>query len=309
MKNTLFIAIFAFLIFSCTKEHSANTISSAKKYKVSFNIANFVSQQGVFSLKQHNYAISHQAGGPVSASLTDVGDYLDVLYYYVFDSNGYVVSRLKQDSTAANFGNITDSLKVGHYTVIIAAGKKGLVPTVSTLPNSYINYSGFNWQDTFYINLPFDVSSPNISQDVTLKRIVGKVELQLLDAIPSNAYRITLNVYPEYDRYNFNEPGAGVFRTDTVGITHILTPSDKGHTGFTLDKIIGNTFSNCTVTITCKDASGKIIAQAKTPGVSIAANAKTLLLGNLFAGSNAVTQSFQVKIDTAWNSTPINSSF
>jgi hypothetical protein len=304
MKKTLFLsAVAAMFLFSCKKEHSASTVPSAKRYKVNFSVTNFVQQQSVFALRQHTNNLS-------TDTLSNLSSYLDVLYYYVFDAGGNLVSKVMQDSTMSNMGTITDSLAAGTYGVYIFAGKKGLaVGGANIIGNAWFGYGGFNWQDTFYDKFTLTVSNKDISQAVTIKRIVGKVELRLLDTIPLAANSISMAIFPEFSELNIVdfEPTSGV-SPDTTRAYAIVPSSEKGKTGFTLDKIMGNTEIISTVIITGKDASGKVIAKAIVNNVSINTNTKSVITGKLFTNVPAA-QAFQVTADTAWNSSNLQFGF
>ena len=307
-KTTLLLLIAPLMLFSCKKDHSAATKPAGKQYKVVFNVANFTQKQG------STFALRRQTNALAVDSLQNIGTYLDVLYYYVFDSNGYLLHRKAQDSTLCDaFGIINDSLKTGTYIIVMAAGKKGLtgtpgVPGVSTA-NSYVTYGSIDWQDTFFTEFQFTVAGDDVSQDVTLHRIVTKVELNVTDAIPSNANSITLGVWAEFPGYHFDYPDPDGL-PDTLYSTVIIPPSAKGKPGFTFDKILGNQLALFNITITCRDAAGNIIAAAHVNDVQCDANKKTILSGNLFGGGTGPdSQTFQVKADTAWSNTTNQASF
>jgi hypothetical protein len=83
-----------------------------------------------------------------------------------------------------------------------------------------------------------------------------------------------------------------------------IPASAKGQSNFTVDRIIGNTDSSSSVTISCKDASGHVIASTTVANVRCYENQKTVLSGNLFTANNGqAPQTFVIKVDTAWNST------
>ena len=103
--------------------------------------------------------------------------YLDVLFYYVFDSNGDWVHHAMQDSTFCDqFGIINDSLQNGTYTIIIAAGKTGLQDSNggagTTIAQSYVTYGGIDWQDTFFKRFSITITGSDVNQAVVLNRIV-----------------------------------------------------------------------------------------------------------------------------------------
>src|SRR6185312_12526252 len=121
----------------------------------------------------------------------------DILYYAAYDNFGTPAHNfvLKQDSSMAGFGTITDSLLAGTYEITLVAGKKGLQYIGgANISNAGFTYGSTKWLDTFWDDFTITVGSSGISQDVTLKRVVGKLELNITDAIPANADSLVINV-------------------------------------------------------------------------------------------------------------------
>lgn len=314
MKRTLLLAVAAILfLFSCKKEHSASTMPPGKKYKLTFNVSNLAQQRANFSVKQK--ALSTKRHNLADSVVALEGSSIDVLYYYIFDPSRPgqpVVHMITQDSTSCDqFGMLTDSLPAGHYIVAIVAGKKGLISqngpaALSTL----VGYGSLNWQDTFFYWAQIDVSATSANYNVTLHRIVGKLELQLLDSIPAAAKTIKIAVFQEFSALNmmFQQINDGIVDT---GFTFKTVPiSAIGKPNFIVDRIQGATLFYLNVYITAFDASNHVLAKVKVTGVKCNPNQKTILSGKLFGNGNADnTQTFQVKVDTAWDSTPLQQNF
>jgi hypothetical protein len=314
MRKTLLLTVAAAIfLFSCKKEHSASTIPSGKKYKVDFNVSNLSQQRASFSLKPKALSIKrHNLADSVVAL---EGSSIDVLYYYVFDPSQPgepTIHRITQDSTSCDqFGMITDSLPAGHYIIAIVAGKKGLISqNGGDAQHTLAGYGSLNWQDTFFYQAQIEVPATSAIYDVTLHRIVGKLELQLLDSIPAEAKTIKMAVYREFSALNmsFQQIGDGIVDT---GFTFKTIPvSAIGKPGFTVDRIQGATAFYLDVYITAFDASNHVLANVKVTGVKCNPNEKTVLSGKLFGTVNIEnSQTFQVKVDTAWDSTPLRQSF
>jgi hypothetical protein len=305
-KAVLLSSIMLLFLFSCKREHSASTTTPhGKKYPVTFNVANFLSHQTNFAIK---HGANHLAD-TVDASASGA----DVLYYFVYDQFGAYAHNflIMQDSTNANFGIITDSLPAGNYEIAFVAGKKGLqINNYGRVASAGFTYGGTKWQDTFWDDFNLTVGTSGVSQNVTLKRVVGKLEIDLTDAIPANADSLKINVNPETNSMWVNAgfsmgPPSGV-----VNYSEKIPASAIGTTNFTMDRLIGNTEVPFTVTITCTNTSNAIIGTATVDNVSVQANMKTILSGNLFGGTPpANSQSFTVKVDTAWSSTVNHTGF
>lgn len=303
MKRSLYILLIAPLfLFSCKKDRGPVTMTkgqSAKKHAVTVSVNNFKLSRGTFALRHKLSTLA------VGDTLANIASYVDQLAYVVLDSNLNPVKKIMQDSTSANIGTITDSLAAGTYTIAIVAGKNGLAvtPSAALLGGTY-DYSGKGWQDTFWAQFQLIVGDHDLNRAVTLNRVVGKLEVQLLDAIPANADSLFITVNGDAIQKTFLD-SAFFFGTDTVTFKVGIPASAKGQPNFTVDRLIGAISQEFTVTLTCKDAGGNVINTATASSVTCFANERTILSGNLFTGINpgSVTQGFTAKADTAWNST------
>lgn len=304
MKKTLLILLMVpIFLFSCKKDNTAIS-TTKKKYKVSFNVANFVSKQGAFALRR-------SIGSSSAAALPFLNTYFDVLHYVVVDQYHSTLEDVVQDSTMANMGMITDSLPAGTYRITIIAAKKGLVVDANFFNTNAYGYGGNSWQDTFFDSFMVTVGTDNINQDVTLHRVVGKLEVTLLDNIPANADSLIIATNQEALNQDLYE---GVFMFGgyiNVRFAVAIPDSAKGKPNFTIDRLIGNCTSQFPLEIICKAADNSTIASTTVQNVQCPANQKTIVSGDLFsalAGSNS-QQQFTTKLDTAWGSSTTQSSF
>ena len=299
-KTLLLLAIAAIFISSCKKDNSAAK-PAGKKYKVTFNVTNFLSKQSAFALKRH--------AGPSSAdALPSLNTYFDVLYYVVWNTEKSAIEEVVQDSTMSNMGTITDALPAGDYRISIVAGKNGLVIDDNFFGNNDFGYGGNSWQDTFWTSFQLTVGSSDISQAVTLNRVVGKLEVTLLDNIPANAANITISTAQEasgldlWQGYFFTDP------TENVSFTVAIPDSAKGKPNFTIDRLIGNCGDNplhsglSPLNIVCTAADNSVIASTTVQNVYCYANQKTIVSGDLFSALASSPQSFIVQVDTTWSS-------
>jgi len=301
MKKTLLLLASAVIFITSCKKDNSTTKPSAKKYNVTFNVTNFSTKQSAFALKRHT--------GPSSAdALPSLNTYFDVLYYVVWNTEKSAIEEVVQDSTMSNMGTITDALPAGDYRISIVAGKKGLVIDDNYFGNNDFGYGGNSWQDTFWTSFQLTVGSSDISQNVTLNRVVGKLEVTLLDNIPANAANITISTDQEaygldlWQGYFFTDP------PESVSFTVAIPDSAKGKPNFTIDRLIGNCGNNpiysglSPLNIVCTAADNSVIASTTVQNVYCQQNQKTIVSGDLFSSLASSTQSFKVQVDTAWSS-------
>ncbi len=186
MKNLLPALFISLIFFGCQKSNQYENKPEAigKKYDVTFNLQNFAPNLTTFST----------SGGKQTQAVGDtLKNYADNLYYRVFDASGALVKEINQASTSPGFGTISDQLQSGNYKVTIVASKGSLswvnAPNAFT-STSYFSPSNNTWNDTFGKQLDLTVGTTSVTQAVRLDRIVGGVEVNILDAIPANTAKL-----------------------------------------------------------------------------------------------------------------------
>jgi hypothetical protein len=312
------LVMLAAVFSSCSKEHAPTTTQPAKTYNVSLKVGFAENITGYNAVKTTN-AVKTDASTPVADTLAK---YVTVLNYHVYDSNMHEIRNGSQQSTDADFGNISYQLASGTYTVIVDAGTTGFsdnavisigYPAV-IYPALAYNYADSNrtsqeWQEyppfkgnTFYKEMSITVSSSAQSFPVSLDRIVGRLEVVIQDAIPANAKSLTVyvngdaqalqlvNLTPEYQgNYFYN----------------ILPVS--GYTNTTVYAIIANTQTSFPVEIKSTDSpigdtsrftKFNVLGDKLIPAVTCKANETTVLTGKLYDGTG---QGFTITYDPTWD--------
>lgn len=323
MKNifTGFILLCTVLT-ACKKDNKQAVKHDSKLYTVSFKVNNFSQQHVKF---QDNSVRPKTLNSVEYYSATDTIT-SPALYYRVYDSTGTLVHSIYQDSLTTNFGNITDQLMPGTYTVVMIGaenepftneGVKKLVVysnvyNIEQLANEQIYYdeekAGLSqfFNETFLKKFTLTVGSSDITQNVTLPRIVGQLIVNIEDAIPPNAQSITLTIGSISYVYNLG-PGVPDVKGDSGSINYAVVP---GVTNFKMYNYILNTISPFTVTISAYDNSNGLIASKTIQNVTCAANQQITLTGNLFGGTgNSVGGSISATVDSTWNTTVLKYQF
>ncbi|MBS1526353.1 MAG: FimB/Mfa2 family fimbrial subunit [Bacteroidetes bacterium] len=339
MKKILFEIILAcFLLTACKKQHNKddNPIVTSLQ-KVTFNVG--------FSSRLTNFATN---GLSINSTKPDTSltNYIDVLYYCVFDSLGKGLHEFVQQKTDSTFGRYTDNLHPGKYTIVIVGGQAGIIVSpvsVGTDINSVwiTHYSQpspklyFN-VDAFYKKVPITVSATSSAQNVNLDRIVSKMVVNINDPIPAGAKYLALVISNAANKFNV---GTGTVGLDSDGPPpaqmqeYTLTTANAGTQNFQLSTLFlyngassvevfcstskptnfkgGNPFSNLLYrdnpASSNYDAySGVVYGDKTIPNVTGAANKITLLSGDLFGGTG--DGGVKVSADTNWNA-PITKGF
>lgn len=329
MKRIIVGLITVCIIFiSCKKDHSKDGNPDTAAHKIAYKVG--------FSQQTANFQINNSKPLVTSATNTQalvpasLSDDVDVIYYAVYDSQGNNVHIIKQTSSQAGFGTYTDNLHSGTYTLVVAAGKNGLLlgpdslaTTGSKLSKDVISYGGyitrigdiiynsFN-KDAFYKKITLTVSNTDASQTINLDRITSKLTVNINDAIPVGANYLSVNLsnYPAVKFYigSGTTPPYDSFSLPSRAIADTLKSTDIGTTNFRINAILLYT-APMTVNLSCSDLHN-IIDQKIIQNVICERNVQTILSGNLFGGAGThSTWGFTATIDTSWNSTPITKTF
>ncbi|WP_295792246.1 FimB/Mfa2 family fimbrial subunit [Mucilaginibacter sp.] len=304
MKKAILLLLMAPVIFfSCKKDHNKTPVRDTKTYNVNLNIDGATSE------------VTNSSGGKIHVNglqpdSVPISSYLKMLYYHIFDSNGTEINHIVQDSTAANFGVISDNLPAGTYRVIITAGMRNLVAIVrddGVVGTADDNLTAFQktkayydpklpvgtqpqlgiWDDTFSSTFPITVSASGVNQQVLLNRIVGQLEIKLLDQIPANAAKIYIEIESDEFFYNLNTNLPEGPTKETM--LDVIPTAAKGHANYKIDRIIGNTTTPFKVTIFCLDAGLNPLGLVTVDNVICQKNKRTVLSGNLFSGNSGIT--------------------
>jgi hypothetical protein len=290
MKKALLLAVLVSVyLFSCKKD---NKSPSGTKYKVKFNVSGF-SQQIVDVASKNKQLTGFNADQAAPTTYA-----IDVLHYYAYDSSNKLVTSINQDSTFSSFGTIDDSLLPGTYSIVIAGSKAGVVYNPGT---NYLagNIGGYvPWHDTFFQEFSLTVGTQPINQNVTLKRIVGKLSVLITDKLPATASTLSITVNEAYSYYFSVQAPSSLYQ---YTFTNTIPASAIGTANYKQSIIMMNTLSPFTAVIACADATGKVLAQSTIANVSLQQNTETILSGALF-GSNV---GFGLTLNQVWNAAPI----
>jgi len=136
-----------------------------------------------------------------------------------------------------------------------------------------------------------------VNQDVTLTRIVGKLEVDFNDVIPANAARVDMFLNKEDFTYL---PGTMTVGTPDTVTTHFTVPdSVKGTSNYKFSQIVLNTFTPFSVTLTAYDSANHVISTHAVSNVSCQQNKRTVLSGNF--SNSSTPPGFSITLNPAWD--------
>jgi hypothetical protein len=287
-RNIIFLVLCCAVLLSCKKDKKAPDLQpQSKERQLSFTINGFT-----------------QSTGPVTNSVnkkleTNAIQDSSMLTYVLLDSTNTVVKIVNQSSSDASFGTFTDNVLPGtYYVAFLASELPSNTQTIKT-KLTYKDKGRFNymstttpsvaapWRDLLYVKSKIVVANNDLALSFTLTRIVGKIQLEVLDAIPSGAPGLSL-LFTEFNTY-FSVI-TGKFITSSTGV--IGGQSITVLPGTTLNSIIAYTATLNTslpVTIvsyhTPRSSTDQTTIIKKTFGITCQANKLTIVSGNLFSNN------------------------
>ncbi|SKA14943.1 hypothetical protein SAMN04488128_1021107 [Chitinophaga eiseniae] len=295
------------LFFSCKKNSSKEDIvpqPPAKKVAIKFQVGDFTQETTGFGRATSN---------------TNLKDYISFFYYMAYDNKGNIVSKKMQTKDSLTFGSIRDSLASGAYTIVmmgsgnfVSVDGSGIDPITGFMPflplnEAYIVFlPGFNLtpmgvitgHEIFYKKFTVDVGRDSIVSSVFLARIVGKVELNILDSTSFYRTEATLSMDSQ-DYYIAGDSIADPFidvRGEPVFISHGVGR---------LETFVLNNKKTFDIKIKGFNASNQLVASKTITNMRIEWNKKLIMKGNL--ASPAPPDGARVSADAGSNDWKTNS--
>lgn len=316
MKKTLYyiLAITVAAFSACKKDHQNPGGNTGEGRKITFAIKGDFTQQVV----QSGSSVNVNSGRllAVTSDPNAIKSTFDTIFYYVLNPTTGVSKTKHFSAKSYSSTLLSDTLAPGTYTIGIYFGQKGFTGgdygTYSPYANGDSQYANFFEPNTFGTAFTLTVGSTDITQSVTINRLVADVDITITDVMPANAAK--LDVWRVNDYYYINPWTA---KADSLGsypspsFTPTIPTSAIGATNFETSFITANTISPMRIILTCYDKSNNVIAQKTIGPYTIAQNEKLMLSGPLFNGSSGATGNSvsHISVDTTWKATQVNQSF
>jgi hypothetical protein len=319
MKKIFICLLLSTTLWSCKKANEgypALKPSMETKFEVTLNFSDFSSEVTNIS--------KHEGNTVLSASLKKSTSYLT---YIVYDKDGVEVSRIRQDSSGTTtriireegenevplsqkgYGCIKDSLIAGNYTVVIAASNTlfeinnrstGLGFEFFDLNDAHFQYqrgldSYYRTSDTYYKKFALNVSKKDVQKPIVLDRIVGKVEINILDAKAGEKFQ-----------YQFeNENDSFRFLTEKP-FGELSESIFQGYQSASASYFILNTETPINVLISYEENG--IATEKLITGVMVYKNKRTILKGNVHSSAKS-TSGFDISVNSQFDEEPLEISF
>lgn len=273
--------IAAVMMVACGNDDDLSGQTAEHSTRITFDI------NGDFTLSTHDFTRALTADGK---DMTDV---------WVWDYVGTECQQtVHQTSGDADFGTPTMELGLGTHHLYFVSSRGG-TPTVD---NDAKTITWATVRDTFWkhYELTITAGTSSGSRAVALDRVVTKLRVVFLDAIPTGA--ATFNVTPATWYYGMNYQTGEPSDTQSNQTVVVNIPNTSiGVTGESVN-IFG--FSGATewttdVAITCKKSDETVLGGATIAAAPFVRNRVTEYTGPLFGDNGAMTLS----LNTDWLTT------
>lgn len=298
MKKAFLILSLPLLLFSCSKnsvDKPAEQAEAARK-PLTLNIKDLIQSHEDLPARDDN-----------QVTLSDV-------YYIVYSSNGTKLNYIHQDTVnnKATFGTIQDSLAPGVYTVALLASEKPLYMENVVNNNNISSHSiasinppvnGFSvlpagqiFYKKFQVEVQPEGDLPSI--DVVLDRIVGKLQIELFDALsqstPNGYGAVGVKMDPVAPFFSISE--SKVLPTNDIWVGMGIRTSRTTFENY----FIGSDYE-FNVTITYFEESGGYLSKT-IEHVKCIANKKTIIRGYLYGDpQNPGGSGLQLRLNQSWS--------
>lgn len=298
-------------LFSCSKNETTpqtkpNPIKETELHQVKFTVQGFSQTYRPFETKAS------------TKTQTNKSNPIDNIFYVLLDNKNLPIDTFSSKIVDSK-SKLDLNLQNGEYT-LRAFGYKDQ----GNLSKYYTKYKITNLEygsitfnnirsteigDTFILEKKFQVSRDTAFAGLTLKRFNAKLEINILDRIPSNANHIEIATKGEISAYYFfseSSPSFLTFQNSSLLSTVSTIYSLRGQSNQSISTNIlppDQDWSNfkevfTPVKINVYDVNGKVIITRDILDVKIKPNTITRLSGNLFEDlTKDKSSSFAITVD------------
>lgn len=300
--------LFAFMLISslsaCSKKTETSDLGELDgKVRVAFTVSGFEQELVPFPKPQSASAEKGFRAETSNSSTTELRDHINVLDIYVLHANtNEPIHHVTQYADDANFGKYENYFDPDVYTsslyFLFAGAKLDEGDAFEWINLQRANTAGVRitpeMKDIFLTTTNMTLKNPN-EDDLTLKRAVGRLDLQLQEIIPDIAGHIEVtieNTGKYLDRYGrgFTETtGAGDPVYNTVKRINIL-PEQLGESSLDASMYFiakdAKEQGSVGVKVAAYDAAGVLIREVALQNVPVQRNRVTKITGQVFTAPN-----------------------
>lgn len=215
--------------------------------------------------------------------------------YYIYSEGGELVKSGRRSIDDPSYTLLNVYLKPGKYFALFVGNN--VVENADSYWKTIVKEPSPSGEASFGATISFIVDSAGSkSHDVVMRRLVGRVEVDIQDQIPENFGSLEVNVLLFPQEYSLS-----------LGKAYKAKSNVK--TSFTSRQLLDKkvwfySFSNSEIwnkelQFTVYSTKGEVISSKRVPNLIVKTNYLTKLTGNMFDGSDI----FTVSIDSSWDGT------
>lgn len=276
------LAIFPFLWVTCTPSSTDEIPTPVAMYPVQFSVQLTKEIIPFPSLRSIPSAIIPEpetpSGGETDKELSDLCCRMDYLVYPA-EKSGIPVKHVQlRENSDPDFGIVYDTLPAGKYRICFLTHSSDEV----LLSGGKLAFGEVS--DAFHGLLDITVDGTGVMQeDITLERIVSRIDFRATDTVPAGAGRVELEVHhliPSVDPLT----GAGDTFSETSAFTYTFGPEDIGKRNFvhSFFTFIPAGDEQLSVKITAYTQNGTVLRQQEVAGITPYKNKIVRYSGKLY---------------------------
>lgn len=225
-QYVLYAAVCLSLLAACSDSNSERIEPTKRLYPVQFSVQldkEILPFSSTRSMPETNVA-------EPTAAEPELSDLCSVIEYIVYDSDdtSTPVKRRTYNTNAEDFGIVYDTLPEGSYKACFLAHQAEDVAFTDNI------FSFDEMTDTFYDAASFTIGEDdeNISKDITMERIVCRIEFRASDAVPDDVKRFDISVTNHASDLNILSR-EGIASATEKKFSYNFVDTDTGETGKT----------------------------------------------------------------------------
>jgi hypothetical protein len=197
------------------------------------------------------------------------------------------VSEIKQFEGDNDFGSVSDKLKRGNYTIVIAGASENYYSEERLKDTGYITGTGRlstlqidneEWQgihDIFYKKFNLYIDGDTVLNQIQLDKLTGRLEIKFTDSISPDIVQIRTSMEYEATTFKMANDSFTDFQTYTFGYSPPFDNIGGFHFGAaTKAKVTIQAYTH-------KDYTWTLVAERVVDNVYIYPNKTTILTGQL----------------------------
>lgn len=214
-------AIFLCTLSGCTPLADETPLSTAASYPIQFHI-DF--REETLPFPPTKSMPEQTIPEPEAYKNASTGNACNRLEYIVYKSGETVPLKNRHyTETDPDFGIVYDSLPEGDYQIGFLAHSS---PRPALSEENVFSFDSIS--DTFFLLKEIEIhAGDEISPDITLERVVSRIEFVAKDEVPGHLSQFDIKIARYPDRFSFFRQ-QGIAASDTVVLSRVYTGNETG---------------------------------------------------------------------------------